>query len=74
MVNFTTREVLVTGTRYAGEIKKSIFSVLNHMLPDAGVLPMHCSANVGENGTLPFSLGYLAREKLRSQLMNLEAL
>jgi len=57
VVNFTTREVLVTGTRYAGEIKKSIFSVLNHMLPDAGAFPMHCSANVGANGDVALFFG-----------------
>jgi phosphoenolpyruvate carboxykinase (ATP) len=50
MVSFSRREVLVTGTRYAGEIKKSIFSVLNYLLPEDGVLPMHCSANVGPEG------------------------
>lgn len=57
MVNFTRREVLVTGTRYAGEIKKSIFSVLNHMLPDANVFPMHCSANVGSDGDVALFFG-----------------
>ncbi|MBI4520549.1 MAG: phosphoenolpyruvate carboxykinase (ATP) [Gemmatimonadetes bacterium] len=44
------REVLVAASRYAGEIKKSIFSVLNYLLPRRGVLSMHCSANVGPDG------------------------
>ena len=57
MVNFTRREVIVTGTRYAGEIKKSIFSVLNYMLPEAGVFPMHCSANVGSDGDVALFFG-----------------
>jgi phosphoenolpyruvate carboxykinase (ATP) len=48
-VDFTRRVVLICGTAYAGEIKKSIFSVLNFVLPtEHGVFPMHCSANIGE--------------------------
>ena len=42
--------VLIGGTHYAGEIKKSVFTALNHLLPEKGVLPMHCSANVGKDG------------------------
>ncbi len=46
-LNFEKRLVLIGGTQYAGEIKKSIFTVLNYLLPQQGVLSMHCSANIG---------------------------
>ncbi|MEZ5898097.1 MAG: phosphoenolpyruvate carboxykinase [Hyphomicrobiaceae bacterium] len=48
--NFARRIVLIGGTSYAGEIKKSVFSFLNYLLPSKGVMPMHCSANVGTGG------------------------
>jgi phosphoenolpyruvate carboxykinase (ATP) len=48
--DFTRRIVLIGGTSYAGEIKKSVFSFLNYHLPSKGVMPMHCSANVGKDG------------------------
>ena len=57
VVNFQERQVLIGGSNYAGEIKKSIFSVLNYMLPDQGVLPMHCSANVGSDGDMALFFG-----------------
>ena len=50
LVNFTERLVLIGGTRYAGEIKKSVFGLLNYLLPPRDVLPMHCSVNVGPKG------------------------
>ncbi|MGN6622023.1 MAG: phosphoenolpyruvate carboxykinase [Sphingomonas sp.] len=49
-VNFTEKLILIGGTRYAGEMKKSVFGVLNYLLPPSGVMPMHCSANIGPNG------------------------
>ncbi|HET6388625.1 phosphoenolpyruvate carboxykinase [Hyphomicrobium sp.] len=49
--NFTKRIVLIGGTSYAGEIKKSVFSFLNYILPGKNVMPMHCSANAGRDGS-----------------------
>ncbi|NLO84642.1 MAG: phosphoenolpyruvate carboxykinase (ATP) [Clostridiales bacterium] len=50
IISFEKKMVIVAGSQYAGEIKKSVFSVMNYILPKAGVFSMHCSANVGANG------------------------
>jgi len=57
VVNLAKRLVLVGGSAYAGEIKKSIFSVMNFLLPPQNVLPMHCSANVGVGGDAAIFFG-----------------
>ena len=59
LISFKKRVVLIGGTEYAGEIKKSIFSVMNYLLPKRDVLSMHCSANVGLEGdvALFFEIG-----------------
>ena len=49
-VNLSEKLILIGGTAYAGEIKKSVFSILNYLLPIKGVMPMHCSANIGPDG------------------------
>ena len=49
-VNFTEKLILIGGTAYAGEMKKSVFGILNYLLPADGVMPMHCSANIGPKG------------------------
>jgi phosphoenolpyruvate carboxykinase (ATP) len=56
-LSFAARTICIAGTSYAGEIKKSIFTVMNWILPDRGVLPMHCSANVGQGGDAALFFG-----------------
>jgi len=57
ILNFTRRIVLIAGTSYAGELKKSVFTILNYLLPEQGVLPMHCSANMSRDGKVAAFFG-----------------
>ena len=57
ILNFTSQEILIGGASYAGEMKKSCFSYMNYMMPERGVCPMHCSANIGADGTTALFFG-----------------
>ncbi|MEK9164707.1 MAG: phosphoenolpyruvate carboxykinase (ATP), partial [Chloroflexota bacterium] len=57
VLNFAARTIVIAGTRYAGEIKKSIFTALNYLLPNKNVMPMHCSANLGPAGDTALFFG-----------------
>jgi phosphoenolpyruvate carboxykinase (ATP) len=57
VINFKKRVVLICGTQYAGELKKSAFTIMNYLLPERGVFPMHCSANQGDNGDVALFFG-----------------
>ncbi len=56
-VNFTEKLILIGGTAYAGEMKKSVFGLLNYLLPVDGIMPMHCSANIGPEGDTAIFFG-----------------
>jgi len=55
--DFSKKMILIGGTHYAGEIKKSIFTVMNYILPERNIFPMHCSANVGDEGDVALFFG-----------------
>ncbi len=57
VLNLAERTILIGGTRYAGELKKSMFTVMNYYMPKQGVLSMHCSANIGEGGDTALFFG-----------------
>ena len=57
IVSFEKRVVIIAGSQYSGEIKKSVFSVMNYLLPKNGVFPMHCSANIGSQGDTALFFG-----------------
>jgi phosphoenolpyruvate carboxykinase (ATP) len=57
IIHFGRKLVLIGGTRYAGEVKKAIFTVMNYLMPQRGVMPMHCSANVGKDDVTALFFG-----------------
>ncbi len=57
LVNFANREVLIAGSKYGGEMKKSVFSILNYLLPQRGIMSMHCSANTDADANVAIFFG-----------------
>ena len=57
LIDLTRKIVLIGGTEYAGEMKKSMFGIMNFLLPDRNIFPMHCSANIGEKGDTALFFG-----------------
>ncbi|HTL95305.1 MAG TPA: phosphoenolpyruvate carboxykinase (ATP) [Gemmatimonadaceae bacterium] len=57
VLDFASRQILIGGTRYAGELKKAMFTVMNYLMPKSNVLSMHCSANIGERGDCALFFG-----------------
>jgi phosphoenolpyruvate carboxykinase (ATP) len=66
-IDFTRKIILIGNSSYAGEMKKSVFTALNFYLPAQGVMPMHCSANVGHDGDVALFFGPPAPARRRSR-------
>lgn len=67
-VNFSTNELVILGTSYAGEMKKGVFGVMHYLMPKRDALSMHCSANLGKDGdtTILFGLSGTGKTTLSS--------